>query len=1030
MNRRSVLTLSTAAALGGLYALYSILFSPWLTPRDELFAQRRVRSGEIPLHDPESKRQAQEHLADQPWVLEADYQLRTGNSFVFARDWKKLEDVRRVRFTPFAMIWRPDKKDGKPLTIVSDSAVVTFAREVVLTNFHSSPGRVVGGALEGNVRIRGEDGLAVDGQNFNFSEEAKRVWSDHPLTFAHKTNSGSAAGLELDLIPKTGPPDDDGPAVSGVRTVRLRKDVKLNIERAEPGREPERVRVTCSGTLEYGVETHVAEFRQDVRVARKTAENQFDRLKTEVLTLVFEPKPKTAENAAGEQAEKAPSDGSMTSLGGDLDFRRMRAEGPGTSVLSERSDLQADMYELTYDEASRVVALRDAKQVHLVQQNSELFCPEVTATLAADGSLDHTVCRGAGRIFRYLKTAAPAAKAADRPVEFAGQWQTQLELGPDEDPESGLDLIALTGRATLSQPNRMALRADLVKLWVSPIRKKDGLRSGPETERLEENTRPKRMLAVGSADFASPQITGRTERLEVWFEDGPLPEPPPDGSAESAVRQRTLRPPAATLIGRTDAQGAAPPAVRRNPNVRQAGPGSGGAAPAGAYASVDDPKPPGARRTPRGEGRAAKADEKPPHLTANRIRVKTMMDGDDPQIAVVIADGNVHVVQERRPDEKPFDLQGDRLRLENYSERHQVLRLQGEATSAQISDRQLQLEGRDIHFDRGRNKARVVGAGRLRLPVTKNPFDDTPVTSNQQLDVFWTEEMTFDGETATFLKDVHTQLGDSEVRCEEMQVTLDQRIDFADDGQRSQNTEVRTVLCRDGVHMVSRTYVGNILNEKRQASGFEFLFDKTTGDTTAQGPGHVLLWRRGSGNRAALGAKQSVVANRPRGEPETPEWEYSRIDFAGRMQGNAQRNHTEFHQRVKIVNGPVGSSTAVVDKDKLPRLGGWMTCRQLELTQERPEGNDAYLVAVGRGNVSLEGQTEQGLFHANAETITYDESKGLYTLHGDGRRDATLSREKRPGAGTGGDWSAQVMQFIPAQNFVKIDRSPGGRVSP
>lgn len=1031
MDRRTVLTLSTAAVLAGLYALYGILLSPWLSPRDELFKGQRIRVGEVPLHDPESKRQAEQYLSDQPWTAAAPYQLHTGNSFVFAQDWQRLDDPKRVRFKPFAMIWRPENKKDDWLTIVSDSCVVTFAKEVVLSNFHTPPGRVVGGALEGNVSIRGEDGLAVNGRNFNFSEEAKRVWSDHPLTFAHKTNSGSAAGLELDLIPKTGPPDNDGPAVSGVRIVRLRKDVIMNIDRpAEPGKPAERVRITCAGTFEFGVETNIAEFRQDVRVNRPTGPGQFDRLKTDVLTLVLEPPSRPGgENGAPPAADKTGAEGTKFLANDDEpQFRRLLAEGPDTEVHSDRSDLRAQMQELTYDQAGRLIVLRDAKGVRLNQQDSKLVCPEITATLTEDGQLERTICRGAGQILRFVK-GSPGARPADRPVEFAGQWKTQLQLGPDEDQESGLDLIELKGRATLSQPNRLALQADLVRLWVTPIRQTDGLRGRAGTDRPEEDARPKQMLAVGSAEFASPQITGRTERLEVWFEDGPLPEPPPSGDLESTVGQSASRRSSTQSVA--DAGRPRTPQVRREqPAIRQTARVSSAPAGARAYASVEDTTPV-ERRPARKQRGAAKADEKPPHLTADRIRVLTMIDGkEDPQIATVVAEGKVEVVQDRKPGEKPFHLQGDRLRLENYSERHQIVHLFGEGTSAQIADRQLQVEGRNIHFDRGRNFARVTGAGMLRLPMPKDPFGGKPVAAAGQLDVFWNEEMTFDGETAKFLKNVRTQFSDSEVRCEEMHVTLTARIDFAEDEQKTE-PDVRTILCRDNVQVISREYEGNRLNQRRVAGGAEFFFDKTTGETTARGPGHVLLWSRGAANTAGLGAGQSVAANRPRGEPDSSEWGYSRIDFVGRMQGNIQQDRTEFHQRVKIVYGPVASATEVVDIEHLPQRGGWMTCRQLELMQHKPAGTEAYLTAVGRGNVMLEGQAEQGQFHANAETVTYDQSKGLYTLKGDGRRDATVYHEKRAGVGKPGDVvAAQRMEFIPARNMLRITQSPGGQASP
>src|SRR4029077_7130495 len=164
------------------------------------------------------------------------YQFRSDSGFFYFEEWETL-DTGQVRFKPFAMIWRPK---GHPpekahYPIVSDSALVEFASKFEVRN--PNPGRVIGGALEGKVRIRGPDNLAIDGKHFNFAERALRIWSEHVVHFQQGPHQGNGHGLDLDLIPAPESKDPDKPAVSGIKTVRLRKDVEMRLV-SEPKAQP------------------------------------------------------------------------------------------------------------------------------------------------------------------------------------------------------------------------------------------------------------------------------------------------------------------------------------------------------------------------------------------------------------------------------------------------------------------------------------------------------------------------------------------------------------------------------------------------------------------------------------------------------------------------------------------------------------------------------------------------------------------------------------------------------------------------
>ena len=63
-------------------------------------------------------------------------------------------------------------------------------------------------------------------------------------------------------------------------------------------------------------------------------------------------------------------------------------------------------------------------------------------------------------------------------------------------------------------------------------------------------------------------------------------------------------------------------------------------------------------------------------------------------------------------------------------------------------------------------------------------------------------------------------------------------------------------------------------------------------------------------------------------------------------------------------------------------------------------------------------------FNALADTVSYDESKGRYTLKSRGNRLATLWREEKVGAPKS-KAEARSLEFYPAKNTFKADQMNG-----
>ncbi len=966
--------------LWGLYVLYALFVSPWMVPKIEI-GEAPFTLGPRPALSRLAREMAEKHLASQAWAANPKLQLRTKNAFVYAEEWKPADSEKSVRFKPFAMIWQQTGKqvDEAPITIVSESAVVTFTNTFSIAA--PDPGPVVGGALEGRVRIRGPKGLTVTGRDFAFSRDAQRIWSEHPVSFTYGPHHGQAKGVQIELVVAEQPDSSEKPAISGIRSIRLRQNVSMDLvfKGRKQEKKPVLVRIRSAGGFQYVVETNIATFEDNVRVFRPTDAVYFDSLQCDLLTLVFEPK-EGPPQTAGHDSVAASGDERFSGLGDDLNltFRRLRAEGKRVVLISETNKLAARMTELIYDAQSKVAALADPSGVNVTHESSQLSSPEITLSHDDDGKIVSAWCRGAGWLkYHDRQTGA---------LQFRAQWAKLLHKYPDR--RTGLDVIELQQQAVVLQPQeKTGLAAEFIKLWIDRQGKNRDAGNANATDGSSERIRPKRLLALRNVAINSPQLqVKRTNQLDVvWFAEGSQSQPPPPVRPVRHTRPDRLR-----------------PAIRRISYQPQRG--------------ATDRRRPAATQIP-GEG-PRKQDE-PLEVTADRIRVHMVPGGarNESEVSDIWTEGHVDLCQQREPQTDALRLTGDRLHLQNRGEGDQVLHLFGQP--AHIRGPQMHIEGGEVHLDRNRNLAWVSGAGLLEIPVQRD-LDGEPLENSKPLDVWWKEQMTFDGELARFFGNVRAELGDSSMNCQEMQVRLTEKLSFTDDQQQQPNVEIRNVLCKDGVEFNSYEYQANKLIGVRRARFGEFTVNQLSGNFGARGPGWITDWRRGRGNRAALSPVDTVQANQPL-EPESADWEYTRIDFAGQADGNITDRVTEFHDRVQIVYGPVQRPLVSIDPDDLPKKGGWMRCDTLQVTQHEnaeTQSNDIHLKA--EGNAKLEGRT----FHARAHRITYDESKRFFVLSSQGNPKATIWRQTQLG-GELEEAKAQRIEFFPEKNHLKLDHTTG-----
>ena len=991
MWRRLLATTTTGLALTTAYVVYSGMVSSMVRLPERLPEPTLTSEPANTLRPVENVRVASEWLPDEPWAAQAKYQLRTDVMFVYANEWTPNGDEGLIQFRPFAAVWLSEDEDGvqQAVTVTAESALLKFQSSFEFDN--PQPGRVIGGSLFGAVRITGPDGLELLGKDFFFLEGTSSLYSNSEVEFKLGRNHGDAGKLLVHLIKADSPVLKDRPNVVGIESVELRQIVTMHLSLDEKHPEDGPVTVKCTDRFIYRVEQRTATFEKNVLAYRRVGQpKKLEQLHCDQLSVRFEPKQPPAENESRTAKPASPARKSRDEFqapDGNLEFRQLIAEGkpaqngkPAPVFLeSEPQQLKAWMQRLEYDAQLRTITMQSPEDVKVEQEGNRLVCPEIHIILGEDGkSVSEAVCRGAGMIARY---------SPEGELLFAADWLKQLRKSTD--PETQLDLIELEQDAVFRQPEHdTALSADQIRLWFTPPDSGGG-DSGLRLMNQGENTLPKRLLALRQVAFVSPKVEYEGEQMEVLFDDGTLATHEEKQPLSDRARSRKTK--ADRNRGKESAKSA---------------PSEGKATPAS-----DD---------------SSAADSPPMEVFADKMRVRILpvkSPEEQPQLAEIWAAGKVRVVQPSDAGGLPIVVTGDRLHLTNNSEADQVVHVYGEpGRPAQVRDEQqrLHMEGQAIGLDRAANLAWVDGAGLLRLPVPKT-LDGQDLPEPQMLDVWWKEWMDFDGLLASFEGDVRAKLEGGTMLCRTMQVELTQPVSFGAANADEARPEVKTVLCRDGVELENHHLEDKKLVEIQKAKVWEFHLDNVTGDADAKGPGWMQMWRRGNGKRAGLAVTEEVRANEVSREP-APQWEYTRVDFAGDMQGNVGRKITSFHDRVKVLYGPVERPVDVISRHELPKEGGFMECDTLEFLQvASPVAKKSFVQLRGVGDTRLEGRGYSG----RAQQISYDETKGQIVLRSFGSYQATIWRDqvgdKQPQS-----VDAQQMQFIPAINRLTIVNSTGG----
>jgi hypothetical protein len=573
------------------------------------------------------------------------------------------------------------------------------------------------------------------------------------------------------------------------------------------------------------------------------------------------------------------------------------------------------------------------------------------------------------------------------------------------EPGTDQDLVVLEGKPLIRYRAQSVLGAESIRIWLA----REGGSSGPGTP--GRSARITRLIAREEVGVLTPTAFVKTSLLDVTFESI---------KSRKELRAGVRRPGATSLL----------------------------------------PKRP--HRLPPGE-------------VANRVQIRAESirgrlgvprDGGEWVVREVVTEGRVRMSRPPRGMDEAVEVTGERLRLVETADDGHGVSIVGRPARLRLGRREM--SGSTIKLDSTSGRGSIDGSGTLKMPADRLLSGD-PAPPGTHLQVRWDEKLVLDGRTFSFLGDVKSELADSRVDCEQLDVTLDRAPDLSIDGRGRYDVELQTLRFRHSVRLtryvfeqvsestVQPSRVGaprRRLAEVLKARMANLLVDMTTRDTSADGPGWIQSWQRGRRRHGPLAPTALARANLPL-ELDEADWQYLRIDFAKSSRANIDLGFATFDDQVQVITGHVSRPGDIVDPDRLGRDAGWMQCDSLQVTREAVvgratdarEGHPAAesnvvpvegsvaagprrsLTMLARGDATGAGRMSGQSWYGRAETISFNEASGWVVLSSLGSQTATLWRRKAE-SGPYSRVDAQRLLMSLTTGEVVLDRASATQLVP
>lgn len=1058
---RIVVTFGVVLAAYGVYALTVV---PLIEP-----PSRRVHTAGPSKSQLQRAQQAllrqREDLRQ--WFVDGDWELRSSKVIETPKGTLLFEKYKnlgrgRIELTPCTMVLLPHGDVDNPtrrseaiIMRAPEGAVLQFDKDFDLTrggNF----GQLHAGRLSGPITVRSdqklpgpEDDLEIETQDIELA--GNRLTTVHPIRFRLGPHQGSGRELSIDLETTAEKGKKSGLAISGIRALELRRDVRMNLlmpgkgllprddespgateladQQTPPPGQP--VDVSCVGPFRFDLRSYLATFRDAVHVVRFNPDAPADQLQCELLSIHFA--------SAQQNAATVTPAGRPPKLAPDW----MEARGSPVTVSAPAMDVQARGQVLKYNLVRRGVSLTDPHEASVTRGEDELRGRELYYEPGAAGPFGIFSAVGPGWLRgrvpeKKTRLALPPADDLPDPERrepergatrsFEAHWSRSMRFRPHD----GQHVLSIDGEASVVDSEMGGLEATVIHVWMQevpadamgPVRPSHELASQGGKQRTK--LQPERMLADGNVVIRTSALSGTANSLKAWIvadnaypprevrppATAQQPETKPPATAAGPQPVRSFKPPVKKISQRGAAQPMSlireprplpqPYNTHPQPEVLPAPPHRPAVEARPPFVSgplhgvlVNDRQPVKEQTQAAPPPQAAPQAQKRFHIDADTLQVELRLTAGQLQLRQANAVNNVSLyeVQTTEAEEQPLQIRGHEMFLEQVSPGAIVATVAGQP--AHVEGRGMTLDGRQIRLDRTANRLTVDQAGTMQLPVDRN-MEGQRTERPQTLELTWQGGLTFDGLRAEIRGDVVARTGTQTLSTPLMEVFFQERVNFSQAQETAQRPQLARIVCSQGVLMDRVAFDSHGRQSDERIKVEQLAVDQLTGAIKAQGAGWVRAIHRGNGKPVGLsgvpGAKAppAIAAN---GE--------SRLSFLGvrfhrGIVGNFHHRELTFQGQVKSVYGPVSDWEMTLEPDedpaRLPAGSLGVSCENLNVVQ-MPGASPAdppYVELMAAGNAIAEAVD----FTARAEKIKYAESKQTLILEGDGLASAVLERQQ------------------------------------
>jgi len=970
-----------------------------------------------------------------PKVVETEYGM------LLFRDYETSEN--KLTLSPCTLIFqqtegvasnRSRETDEPPLIVrVSDRAELSFDGKIDLARGEVGP--LTGGRLVGEITINrretepgAADDLAI--RTRHLFMDAARAWTSSEVEFRYGQSRGSGKDLILTFLTK-----DDGrraptaASIIGVKSLELVRVERIHIQtsggemlpgaKAETGPKPENrepagatLEITCGGPLVIDVPEQLATFSRQVNVHHAQRDGPADSLSCETLELHLQwgkalPRQIAEKARRGSRTASASETGDLEEKDRTRGLKKLAAYGAPVIVRSPSAGAIAEGSALIYDAAARRVKFSADDRVTITVESSRLEAAAVEYEIVEGGGLGRAWAAGPV-LFTHQPPTSLDQRGALRPSEpFRVSCQKELTLQPDGDAH----VLSLLGAASVSGGPTGRAAAEKLHLWFKEARDiAKGARRSPNSSThaggLELNGawRPRRLLAVGAVEIASPKLQAKTQTLDLRIADLP---PSPSGR------------------------------------------GAGGAGFGGDERAANPL-----------EALTEEATGPPIEVRAAEVSLSVARRGDETELTAADLTGAAAIAipgdasASSAAAASTITVSGGRLSLRRDADHHEIFTVAGRPgqTPARLANESFDLTAAAIHLDRTGSRVWINGPGQVRADLAANaergkggaaPPRNSPNESAtgsapkpnplgpfsiNRFELTWAKGLTFDGQRLDVTGDLRGVGDGQRFHAEQLTVTLANRLDFAN--PRGGKPVIEEVALDGGVLFYNESKEGPRLVARDRGRARRFRYRPISGDFEMLGPGFLETVRRGSvtglDTRRPEKPSATVRPAAAHADAEETPLTHIRVDFQTAGRGNTETKDVVLSDHVQTLYGPTAgwpspdsyarppaplpASRTQLKKDEI-----LLTCRELELADMAPAGAPAALEMVARGDTVIEHRE----FTAKAARLAYSQAKDVVTLEGDGRAPARLWRHNQ-GDGVASEAAAGKIMYYRTAGRVEV----------